>query len=40
MIEPLATPLSGYFHNFALEGGLLRQLRRTDDAKAGPSEDH
>ena len=33
MIEPLAVPLSGYFHYFGLKGGLLMQLGRTNDAK-------
>jgi RNA polymerase sigma-70 factor, ECF subfamily len=33
MIEPLATPLSGYFHYFGLKGGLLMQLGRTGDAR-------
>ncbi len=40
MIEPLATPLSGYFYYFGLEGGPLRQLGRADDAKVSPREDH
>jgi RNA polymerase sigma-70 factor (ECF subfamily) len=33
IIEPLAAPLSGYFHYFGLKGGLLMQLGRADDAK-------
>jgi RNA polymerase sigma-70 factor, ECF subfamily len=33
MIEPLATPLSAYFHYFGLKGGLLMQLGRADAAK-------
>ena len=33
MIEPLAAPLSGYFHYFGLKGGLLMQLGRADAAK-------
>jgi RNA polymerase sigma-70 factor, ECF subfamily len=33
MIEPLAAPLSGYFHFFGLKGGLLLRLGRTDEAR-------
>jgi RNA polymerase sigma-70 factor (ECF subfamily) len=33
MIEPLAEPLSGYFHFFGLKGALLLQLDRRDDAR-------
>ena len=33
MIEPLATPLSGYFHFFGVKGGLLLQLGRTEEAR-------
>jgi RNA polymerase sigma-70 factor (ECF subfamily) len=34
MIEPLAGPLSGYFHFFGVKGALLLQLGRTEDARA------
>jgi hypothetical protein len=40
MIEPLATPLSGYFHYLGLERGPPRQLGRADDTKVSPHEDH
>lgn len=33
MIEPLAGPLSGYFHFFGLKGGLLMQLGCVDAAR-------
>jgi RNA polymerase sigma-70 factor (ECF subfamily) len=33
MIEPLAEPLSGYFHFFGLKGALLMQLGRVDAAR-------
>jgi RNA polymerase sigma-70 factor (ECF subfamily) len=33
MIEPLATPLAGYFHFFGLKGGLLKQLGRNEEAR-------
>ncbi len=33
MIEPLAGPLSGYFHFFGLRGALLAQLGRIDEAR-------
>ncbi len=33
MIEPLAVPLSGYFHFFGLKGALLAQLGRVDEAR-------
>jgi RNA polymerase sigma-70 factor (ECF subfamily) len=33
MIEPLAGPLSGYFHFFGVRGGLLLQLGRTEEAR-------
>jgi RNA polymerase sigma-70 factor, ECF subfamily len=33
MIEPLAEPLSGYFHFFGLKGALLMQLGRTTEAR-------
>jgi RNA polymerase sigma-70 factor, ECF subfamily len=33
MIEPLAVPLSSYFHFFGLKGGLLMQLGRVDEAR-------
>lgn len=33
MIEPLADPLSGYFHYFGLRGALLTQLGRVDEAR-------
>lgn len=33
MIEPLAIPLSGYFHFFGLKGGLLMRLGRADEAR-------
>ena len=33
MIEPLAEPLSGYFHFFGVKGGLLMQLGRTAEAR-------
>ena len=34
MIEPLAAPLSGYFHFFGVQGWLLLQLGRCDEARA------
>lgn len=33
MIEPLATPLAGYFHFFGVKGWLLRQLGKDEDAR-------
>jgi RNA polymerase sigma-70 factor, ECF subfamily len=33
MIEPLAEPLSGYFHFFGVKGGLLMQLGRAEEAR-------
>ncbi len=33
MIEPLAEPLSSYFHFFGVKGGLLMQLGRTEEAR-------
>jgi RNA polymerase sigma-70 factor (ECF subfamily) len=33
LIEPLAEPLSNYFHFFGLKGGLLMQLGRAAEAK-------
>jgi RNA polymerase sigma-70 factor (ECF subfamily) len=33
MIEPLAQPLSGYFHFFGLKGALLKDLGRADEAR-------
>jgi RNA polymerase sigma-70 factor (ECF subfamily) len=33
LIEPLAPQLSGYFYFFGVMGGLLMQLRRTDEAR-------
>ena len=33
MIEPLAGPLSGYFHFFGVKGGLLMRLGRSDEAR-------
>ena len=33
MIEPLAKQLSGYFYFFGVKGGLLLQLRRTEEAR-------
>jgi RNA polymerase sigma-70 factor (ECF subfamily) len=33
MIEPLARPLAGYFHFFGLEGALLKQLGRNEEAR-------
>jgi RNA polymerase sigma-70 factor (ECF subfamily) len=33
MIEPLAEPLSGYFHFFGLRGALLMQLGRAEEAR-------
>jgi RNA polymerase sigma-70 factor (ECF subfamily) len=33
MIEPLASPLAGYFHFFGLKGALLKQLGRTAEAR-------
>ncbi|HEX3506337.1 MAG TPA: RNA polymerase sigma factor [Xanthobacteraceae bacterium] len=33
MIEPLAVPLSGYFHFFGLRGALLAQLGRIEEAR-------
>jgi RNA polymerase sigma-70 factor, ECF subfamily len=34
MIEPLAEPLSGYFHYFGVKGALLLQLGRGEEARA------
>jgi RNA polymerase sigma-70 factor (ECF subfamily) len=34
MIEPLAGPLSGYFHFFGVKGALLAQLKRFEEARA------
>lgn len=34
VIEPLAGPLSGYFHFFGLKGALLMQLGRASEARA------
>jgi RNA polymerase sigma-70 factor (ECF subfamily) len=33
MIEPLAMPLSGYFHFFGVKGALLMQLGRAEEAR-------
>jgi RNA polymerase sigma-70 factor, ECF subfamily len=33
MIEPLAEPLSGYFHFFGLKGALLLQLGKREEAR-------
>lgn len=33
MLEPLATPLSGYFHFFGVKGALLMQLGRAEEAR-------
>ena len=33
MIEPLAERLSGYFHFFGVQGALLRELGRADEAR-------
>jgi len=33
MIEPLAAPLSGYFHFFGVKGALLMQLGRGEEAR-------
>ena len=33
MIEPLAKPLSGYFHYFGVKGAMLMQLGRNDEAR-------
>jgi RNA polymerase sigma-70 factor, ECF subfamily len=33
MVEPLAAPLSGYFHFFGVKGGLLMQLGRAHEAR-------
>ncbi|MGQ0835616.1 MAG: RNA polymerase sigma factor [Gammaproteobacteria bacterium] len=33
MIEPLASQLSGYFHFFGVQGGLLMQLGRAEEAR-------
>jgi len=33
MIEPLAGPLSGYFHFFGVKGGLLMRLGRSGEAR-------
>ena len=33
MIEPLAAPLAGYFHFFGVQGALLMQLGRGDEAR-------
>jgi RNA polymerase sigma-70 factor (ECF subfamily) len=34
MVEPLAEPLSGYFHFFGVKGALLRELGRVREARA------
>jgi RNA polymerase sigma-70 factor (ECF subfamily) len=34
MVEPLAEPLSGYFHFFGVKGALLRELGRAQEARA------
>jgi RNA polymerase sigma-70 factor (ECF subfamily) len=33
IIEPLAAPLSGYFHFFGVKGAMLMQLGRADEAR-------
>jgi len=33
MIEPLAQPLAGYFHFFGVQGALLTQLGRAEEAR-------
>jgi RNA polymerase sigma-70 factor (ECF subfamily) len=33
MIEPLAEPLSGYFHFFGVKGALLKEIGRTEEAR-------
>jgi RNA polymerase sigma-70 factor (ECF subfamily) len=33
MIEPLAQPLSGYFHFFGVKGALLKELGRKEEAR-------
>ena len=33
MIEPLAGPLSGYFHFFGVKGALLNELGRAGEAR-------
>jgi RNA polymerase sigma-70 factor (ECF subfamily) len=33
IIEPLAVPLSGYFHFFGVKGAMLMQLGRADEAR-------
>lgn len=33
LIEPLASPLSGYFHFFGVKGAFLKQLGRTAEAR-------
>jgi RNA polymerase sigma-70 factor (ECF subfamily) len=33
MIEPLAEPLSSYFHFFGVKGALLMQLGRDEEAR-------
>lgn len=33
LIEPLAAPLSGYFHFFGVKGAFLKQLGRTTEAR-------
>jgi RNA polymerase sigma-70 factor (ECF subfamily) len=33
MIEPLATPLAGYFHFFGVQGAFLAQLGRIEEAR-------
>ena len=34
LIEPLAEPLSGYFHFFGVKGALLKQLGKVDEARS------
>ena len=34
MLEPLAQPLASYFHYFGVKGALLKDLGRTDEARA------
>jgi RNA polymerase sigma-70 factor, ECF subfamily len=33
MLEPLAAPLAGYFHFYGLQGALLKDLGRADEAR-------
>jgi RNA polymerase sigma-70 factor (ECF subfamily) len=33
MIEPLAAPLANYFHFFGVQGALLMQLGRAEEAR-------